>query len=119
MPDTAQASRASKLLLNFLQSGVANRFEHHFAQLTALSPSAVKRALYNSGVEGLAIVCRGAGFEQDVFAEILWRLHGSGAFSLFRSSQEFKRAMDYFVSVDSAGARQVMQIWRTAPPEAA
>ncbi len=119
LPDRTQDSRASKLLLGYLQGGVGNRFEQHFGKLTALSPSAVKRTLYHAGVEGLAIACKGAGFEQDVFAEILWRLHGSGEFSLFRASLKFKKAMDYFISLDPAGARQMLQVWRTAPPEAA
>ena len=119
LPDRSQDSRASKLLLSFLQSGVSNRFEQHFGKLTALSPSAVKRALYHAGVEGLAIACKGAGFGQDIFAEILWRLHGSGEFSLFRASLKFKQAMDYFISLDPAAARQMLQVWRTAPPEAA
>lgn len=115
----SQDSRASKLLLNYLQSGVANRFEQHFGSLTALPISAVRRALYHLGAEGLAIACKGAGFEQDVFAELLWRIHGNGAFSLFRASQKFRKAMKYFAFVDPAGARELLQVWRVAPPEAA
>ena len=73
VPDKTHGSRASQLLLNYLQSGVVHRFEQHFGNLTALPISAVRRALYKLGSEGLAIACKGAGIEPDIFAELLWR----------------------------------------------
>ncbi len=115
--DTMQGSRASGLLLNYLQSGVVHRFEQHFGSLTALPISAVRRALYKLGAEGLAVACKGAGIELDVFAELYWRIHGSGAFALFRASEKYKRAMAYFASIDPVGARELLNVWRIAPPE--
>ena len=116
-PEKIHGSRASELLLNYLQSGVAHRFEQHFGNLTALPISAVRRALYKLGSEGLAIACKGAGIEPDIFAELLWRIHGSGAFALFRASEKYKKAMEYFASIDPVGAHELLNVWRTAPPE--
>jgi uncharacterized protein (DUF2336 family) len=115
--DTMQGSRASGLLLNYLQSGVVQRFEQHFGSLTALPISAVRRALYKLGAEGLAVACKGAGIELDIFAELYWRIHGSGAFALFWASEKYKRAMEYFASIDPVGARELLNVWRIAPPE--
>lgn len=110
-------SHAAKTLLDYLKSGSINRFEQHFATLTALPLGVVKRALYDTGVEGLAIACKGGGFDQNLFAELLWRFHGSGAFLLFRTSRKFKKAMENFALVDPGAAMRMLRSWQTAPPE--
>ncbi len=107
-----------ELLIKYLHSGVIFRFEQHFAKLASLSPSAVTRALYHSGGEGLGIACKGIGLDSEMFSEIYWQLQGGQSYAKFRSSHRFQAVMTYFERIDPAGAQHVLSVWRTAPPEA-
>jgi hypothetical protein len=116
-PEKNQGSRASELLLNYLQSGVVHRFKQHFGNLTALSISAVRRALYKLGAEGLAIACKGAGIELDIFAEFLWRIHGGGRSNAsFRTTEQYREAIIYFDNLKVEEARETLQVWKDVPP---
>ena len=115
---SAELRKNRQLLLKFLQSGVIFRFEQQFAELASLPPSAVTRALYHSGGEGLGIACKGIGLDNEMFSEIYWQLHGGQSYAKFRSSHRFQAVMTFFERVDPMGAQHVLDVWRRAPPEA-
>lgn len=116
--DGAALKKDSALLLKYLQSGVIFRFEQQFGKLASLPPSAVTRALYHNGGEGLGIACKGIGLDNAMFSEIYWQLHGGQSYAKFRSSHRFQALMTYFDRIDPDGAQHVLRVWREAPPEA-
>ncbi len=88
--------------------------------MTALPHGSVVHALYKSGAHGLAVACKGTGFSVDVFAIVAGRryrsiyiwLHGGREDPLFRTSNEFKSAVDTFHKVDLGRAQQILDVWR-------
>ena len=113
----SQISRASGLLLNLLREEDFRRFETQFGRYAVLPPSAIRRVLYHSGAEGLAIACKAIGFDAMTFSEIFFYLHGGRSNSQFRTSPKYREAMEYFYHVDPIRARHVLKTWREAPPE--
>lgn len=113
----SQISRASGVLINLLRGEEFRRFESQFGRFAALPPSAIRRVLYHSGVEGLAIACKALGFDSMTFSELLFHLHGGRSVPKFRTSDKYRAAMEYFHHVDPIRARHVLKSWRDAPPE--
>ena len=111
-------SRAANYLIDLLDSGTNSRFEYYFGRLTALPHGSVVHALYKSGAHGLAVACKGTGFSVDVFAIIYFWLHGGREDPLFRTSNEFKSAVDTFHKVDLGRAQQILDVWRQSPAQA-
>lgn len=113
----SQISRASGILISLLRGEEFRRFESQFGRFAALPPSAIRRVLYHSGVEGLAIACKALGFDSMTFSELLFHLHGGRSIPKFRTSNKYRAAMEYFHHVDPIRARHVLRSWREAPPE--
>ena len=113
----SQISRASGLLIGLLREEDFRRFETQFGRYAALPPSAIRRVLYHSGAEGLAIACKGLGFDSMTFSEVFFYLHGGRSDPQFRSSPKYRTAMEYFYHIDPIRARHVLKAWRLAPPE--
>jgi uncharacterized protein (DUF2336 family) len=113
----SQISRASGLLIGLLREEDFRRFESQFGRYAALPPSAIRRVLYHSGAEGLAIACKGLGFDSMTFSEIFFYLHGGRSDPRFRTSPKYHAAMEYFYHIDPIRARHVLKAWREAPPE--
>ena len=113
----SQISRASGLLIGLLREEDFRRFETQFGRYAALPPSAIRRVLYHAGAEGLAIACKGLGFDSMTFSEIFFYLHGGRSDPRFRTSPKYRAAMEYFYHVDPIRARHVLKTWREAPPE--
>ncbi len=112
------ASRAANHLVDLLDDGTNSRFEFYFGRLTALPHGRVVHALYESGARGLAVACKGAGFNVEIFAKIFFWLHGGREDPLFRTSNEFRSAVDFFHKVDAGKAQRMLDTWRQTPATA-
>ena len=115
--DPAEEFAAGRSLLRYLNRGDISGFEGAFATQLNLPLQAMGMILYDSDLSTLAIACKAAGIESDVFGDILCHLSGVRPIEDFRSSQEYDRAMEYFERIDHTGASEMLNKWRQTPDE--
>ena len=95
-------------------------FEDLFQRLTGLAAPQVNRALYDLGMEGLAIACKAVDPDRDVFGKVFCRLHGQRPLPRFRESPKITRGMAYYDSLKRDNAQQMLEGSRNeAAPERA
>ena len=75
-PDWADAQLPIGMV-HALEMGDVLHFEDLFQRLTDLAPSQVSRALYDLGMEGLAIACKAVELDRNIFGKIFCRYTGS------------------------------------------
>lgn len=111
----APESRDSQLpsaLVHALEMDDILHFEDLFQRLTDLDPPQATRALYDLGMEGLAIACKAVELDRDVFAKIFCRLHGQRPLARFRDSVKFTHGMAYYDATPIENARRILEDWR-------
>ena len=59
--------RAADQLMDFLRDDNLERFELSFVQMSGLQPSVVDLAFHQTGYAGVAVLCKGAGFDRTIF----------------------------------------------------
>ena len=106
--------RAADQLMDFLRDDNLERFELSFVQMSGLQPSVVDLAFHQTGYAGVAVLCKGAGFERTIFSEAFFHLHGGRENAMFRTTEEYKKALSYFDVIDRKRARRVIQAWQDA-----
>ncbi len=103
---------SEEALLRALEKDDIAGFEDSFRKLTGLSPAATARAIYDMGIEGLAIACRAAGLERDAFGEIFCHLRGRRPFGVFRNSAPYLEGMAVFDETDTEEVAKILESWR-------
>lgn len=104
-------------LLRYLQANDMQGFESALASRLDLSPRAISLILYESGLESLAIACKAAGIEKEIFSKILCHLSGSSPAEDFTVSQDYIKAVRFFDRIDHAAASDELNRWRESPIE--
>lgn len=108
-----QDSQLPTALVHALEMDDILHFEDLFQRLTQLETPQVTRALYDLGMEGLAIACKAVDLDRDIFGKIFCRLHGERPLTRFRDSAKFTRGMAYFDSTPKENAFRVLEDWRS------
>jgi uncharacterized protein (DUF2336 family) len=112
-------SQLPAALVHALETEDILRFEDLFQKLTGLGASAVARALYDLGAEGLAIACKAVDLDRDTFGKIFCHLRGKRPFAAFRDTTEFADGMYFFDGTKRENARRILEEWRTGENPAA
>ena len=100
------------VLVHALETEDILRFEDYFQKLTGLSAPQTARAIYDLGVEGLAIACKAVDLDRKTFGKIFCHLRGQRPFAAFRESAAFKEGMDFFDGTKTENARRILEEWR-------
>lgn len=101
-------------LIHALETDDILLFEDLFQQLTALSAPDAARALYDLGVEGLAITCKAVELDRKAFSKVFCHLRGRRPFTAFKESAQYDKGMAYFDNVESASAKSILEEWRAS-----
>ena len=110
-----QLGLSAELMVQVLRAGEISLFEHIVEQATELRQPLVQRLIYESGGEGLAIMCRALGFTAVDFQT----LHGlcrkarpqrKEAYPVTRAQPE-----KFYELIKPAAAAQVLDRWRRNP----
>lgn len=96
------------LLANLLREGKRVHFCVGFAEMAGIDHLAAKRAIEHHDVDGLALVCKAAGFDKSLFVTlaVLRDKEGGGAFS---RATELGKAYE---ELDPATADRVIRFWK-------
>jgi uncharacterized protein (DUF2336 family) len=87
------------------------KFEDMFQEMTGLDAATTTRVLYDMGPEGLAVACRAAGLDAEIFDDIFCHLQGSRPYTAFRKSPIYTRGMKFFERTDRQNARSIIAGW--------
>lgn len=112
-PDWADA-QLPIAMVHALEKDDFLHFEDLFQRLTDLAPSQVSRALYDLGMEGLAIACKAVELDRDIFGKIFCRLHGQRPLTRFRESAKFASGMAYYDALQQENAKKC---WKGRAPK--
>ncbi len=106
------------LLVKAMAQGEINLFVGMFARTARLRTRLVRRILFESGGEGLAIACRGIGLDRKTFTQIFTlsrapRMHSADL------KNEIDRVVAVFNRLSQAEAERFLHRWRLDPDFAA
>ena len=102
----------TRIALDLLKEGEVMVFEVALARLAGLSLQLCRRVLYESGLECLAVACRGAGFADADFAALVVLVQPSNPFRAGESLDVRQSALRYFNEADSEAIDRIMIAWR-------
>ncbi|MEP4378568.1 MAG: DUF2336 domain-containing protein [Alphaproteobacteria bacterium] len=110
-----QHGLSAELLIQVLRAGEVSLFEHMVGQATGLRQPLVQRLIYESGGEGLAILCRAIGFSAADFHTLRGlcreaRPQRKEAYPVSRTQPEL-----FYEQIKSGAAEQVLDRWRRNP----
>lgn len=111
----AQLGLSAALMIKVLRAGEISLFEQMVEQATGLRQPLVQRLIYESGGEGLAIVCRALGFAGADFHTLLGlcrkaRPQRKEVYPVSRSQPD-----DFYDKIKPGAAEQVLDRWRRNP----
>lgn len=101
-------------LIHALEADDILLFEDLFQQLSGLSPPDAARALYDLGVEGLAITCKAIDLDRTAFGKVFCHLRGRRPFTAFKASAQYDKGMAYFDNVETANAKRILGEWQAS-----
>ena len=106
-----QGAVTPEFLAGALRDGEVRLFLSGFRRLTGLRELLIMRMLNESGGEGLAIVCRALGLEEDIFRTIVQ--HSSKVLSRgFRLESEIDAMMGFYRHIPQPAAEEVLHRWQ-------
>jgi uncharacterized protein (DUF2336 family) len=110
-----QLGLSAELMIQVLQAGEISLFEHIVEQATELRQPLVQRLIYESGGEGLAIVCRAIGFTAVDFQALYdlcreARPQRKEVYPVARSQPAV-----FYELIQPTAAAQVLDRWRRNP----
>ncbi len=97
-----------ELLLELAQDRRRARFEVAFAEMTGLDYTAARRIAANPAVDPLAIACRAAGFETDLFVKLALFRKLNGA----RPTSDSDALSEIYESLPEDAAKRAVRFWR-------
>lgn len=105
-----QTPITADILVRVLQRGEIALFEALFSEISAVQPPRLQRLLYDSGGEGVAVVCRALDFSKTNFATIYMLSRGR-----IMHARELSRAAKVFDALDLDAAREILLRWTRTP----
>ena len=102
----------ARTALDLLKEGEVEVFEVSLARLAGLSLTLCRRVLYDSGLDCLAVACRGAGFDGADFAALVVLIQPSNPLRKGETLADRQRALRYFQETDNDAIDRVMLAWR-------
>lgn len=89
--------------------------ERELKRLSRLPDFAVTRLMYHDNGEGMAVLCRSAGVDQETFGDIFVLLNATGSRAEFKTAPAFRAAIAYFHRLTTKQADLVLDGWRASP----
>lgn len=102
-------------LIGLLRKGEVSRFLDKFTSLSKLRLTLVRRLLFESGGEGLAIACKGIGLDKGTFVSIFIRFRQGRLGDKEVEAEELSRALSFFSQTSPDTARALMRRWQRDP----
>ncbi len=104
----------AKMMIRALRDGEIFLFQAMFRRLTRLRNTLIKRIMFESGGEGLAIACKAVGITMDDFSTIytLTRMTKKGPGTGKIDSKETQKILNFYENISSKDARGVVARWR-------
>lgn len=103
------------ILIRLLRQGEIAMFLDKFTALSGLRITLVRRLLFESGGEGLAIVARAIGLDKHSFITIFLRFRQGRLGDKQVEGDELSRASQFFDRVDPTQAQALMRRWHRDP----
>lgn len=114
--EIAQADRFDpRLMLAALRRGEIALFEAMLIQQLGLRPGDVRRIIYDTGGEALAIGCRAIGLSQSDFAEIYDLTRRAARQNKTLAEEMRERVLTLSVRLEKDGAVAIIRQWRREP----
>jgi hypothetical protein len=98
-------------LLKHLTRGDVILFEFTFAKLSDLSPVFIRRIIYESTGEGLALACAALGIDRSVFATMFRLTRRARREPEVLTPEKILRVKHIFETMDRSGAHSALRIW--------
>ena len=103
------------ILIRLLRQGEIPMFLDKFTSLTRLRLVLVRRLLFESGGEGLAIACKAIGLDKSTFVSIfIWFRQGRLGHKEVED-EELSRSLSFFDQTSIVAARAILRRWRRDP----
>ena len=103
------------VLTGLLRKGEVSMFLDKFTSLSKLRLTLVRRLLFESGGEGLAIACKGIGLDKGTFVSIFIRFRQGRLGDKEVEAEELSRALSFFSQTSPDTARALMRRWQRDP----
>ncbi len=113
--DETKANTNPHLLLGYLNAGKIPLFVDLFGQLTGLRSRLVRRILFESGGEGLAMACKSIGLDKHSFITIFIKVRQGRLGDKQVDPNELSGAATFYDELTEASARKVIARWRKDP----
>ena len=98
-----------KMLIQILRQGEIMLFEALLVELTGLRLTLVRRIIFESGGEGLAIACKAAGFEKPDFASIFLLCRKARPGDKIVDPKELSHVLKFYDKISLDAAESVLQ----------
>jgi len=98
-------------LLKHLTRGEVVLFEFTFAKLCDLSPVVLRRVIYETTGEGLALACAALGIDRSVFATLFRLTRRARREPDVLSPEQILRVKHIFETLDRSGAHFALRVW--------
>ncbi len=103
------------MLIPTLQAGNVALFEAVLARLLKVEPGLLRRIVYESPGECLAVAAKTIDLNPADFATLLGLVRGAHALGREIAQSEVPRVLRSFATMQPEGARQVIEGWRRTP----
>jgi uncharacterized protein (DUF2336 family) len=101
-----------QLMMRTLRQGEVALFEALLSETSSVRPALIRRMLYESGGESLAVVCRSLGIEKATFASIYLLSRKARPSGSATHPQNLTQLLKFFDQIDPAAAEAVVARWR-------
>jgi uncharacterized protein (DUF2336 family) len=108
-------SITAELLVKVLRQGEVSLFEALFAKLSGLAPKALRRIIFDSGGEALAVACKGIAIPKAEFASIFMLTRKARPGKETTDPHEMTRVLAIFDRVHPESARAMVRRWQRDP----
>ena len=98
-------------LVQTLRDGRIDVFLSALARKSQLDIRAARRAFFDRGAEGLAIVCKASGFDRSTFASLLLLRHKAGDGAKVMAASVVERMLSTYTSLSETHAKRVLRFW--------
>ena len=110
-----QKSITGKMLVETLRQGEIALFEAMFAKLTSMRLTLVRRMLFESGGEGLAIACKACDIDKSIYAAIFLLTRKARSTERFMAPSDVNRALSFFDQIKRDSADSMLKRWQRDP----
>lgn len=102
----------SEALLNLLRQGHVQPFIEHLSKHTGLRPKLMRRILFETGGDRLAVACKAIGLDKHAFVTIFLRARQGRLGEQRVDEDELARAVGCFDAIETEKAQGALRLWR-------